>query len=169
MLKLETIFANKAIIHGLTEPELPKFVEHVIKYTWVNSTLPASARFVKESENPTLDKMPVGFNLKETVERAVKRNVLLLETLGPVYLGLNVRITNQKAGASPGIRVEFDKFMFERDDRFRNVAKFLGELIKAWEGAKEVVKVPEAPEDNPPPAKVSPQLKAKRGRPRKAK
>ena len=133
MLKIETVFANKIIINGISEDKLQEFVEFMIKYTWVNAKLPGSARFVKEAEKPTLDKLPKGFSVKDTAERAIKRGVLVLESLGPVYVGLNVRITNTKTGANPCIKVDIDKFLYERDDRNRDLRKFSMAMVKAWE------------------------------------
>ncbi len=133
MLKAETVFANKVIISGITEDKLQEFVEFLIRFTWVNSKLPASARNVKEAWFPTLEKLPKTFSIADTSARAVKRGALVLENLGPVYLGLNVRITNTKTGANPSIKVDIDKFLYERDDRNRDLKKFVVALIKSWE------------------------------------
>lgn len=133
MLKSETVFANKVIISGLTEENVQEFVEFLIKFSWVKSKLPANARFVKEAENPTLEKLPKTFSIKETAERGIKRGILILETIGPVYLGINARITNMKTGANVGVKIDIDKFLYERDDRNRDLKKFVGELIKEWE------------------------------------
>lgn len=133
MLKSETVFANKVIISGITEETVQEFMEFLIKFSWVKSKLPPNARFVKEAENPTLEKLPKTFSIKETAERAIKRGILVLETIGPVYLGINARITNIKTGANSGVKVDIDKFLYERDDRNRDLKKFVGELIKEWE------------------------------------
>jgi hypothetical protein len=133
MLKVETTFANKVIVSGIQEDKLQRFVEFLIKYTWMNSKLPGNARFVKEAENPGLDKLPKTFSIKDSAERAIKRGVLILESLGPVYVGLNARITNVKTGVNPCVKVDIDKFVYERDDRYRDLKKFVTGLVSAWE------------------------------------
>jgi len=164
MLKAETIFTNKVIITGLPEADLQQFVEFIIKYAWLNAKIPASARFVKDSENPTLEKLPKTFNIKEAAERALKRGVLLLESLGPVYLGLNVHIANMKTGVNQGIKIEFDKFIFERDDRYRDLKKFIAGLIKTWEEGNAPKETPVAEATDPaiPSAKKSAVRRAKK-------
>lgn len=133
MLKIETIYTNKVIISGLQEDILQKFIEHMIEFAWVNSKLPGSARFVKESEYATLEKLPKNFSIKETAERAVKRNALVFETLGPVYVGLSVKIMKNSLGVNPTIKIDIDKFLFERDERDRNLNKFVVKMLAAWE------------------------------------
>lgn len=140
MLKLETVFQNKIIITGVKEPELQKFVEFMIEYAWTHTKVPANLRQVKEAQYPSLDKLPKTFNIKETAERAIKRSALIMETVGAVYVGLNARVHNMKTGANTGIKIEVDKFVFERDDQPRNLTKFLTEMIAAW-GQKDVPKV----------------------------
>jgi hypothetical protein len=133
MLKVETVFTNKVIILGLKEEELPGFLEFMIEYAWVHTKVPAAFRNVKESEYAVLEKLPKTFNIKETVQRAIKRSALIMENVGPIYVGLNVRVNNMRTGVNPGIKVEIDKFIFERDDRIRSLIKFVTEMIKEWD------------------------------------
>jgi len=132
MIKAETIFANKIIISGVEQSKLQDFVEFMIEFTWVNSKLPGNARFVKEAEHPTLDKLPKNFSIKETAERAIKRSALVLESIGPVYLGLSARIVRGELGTNPMTKIDIDKFLFERDGRDRDLKKFVMKMLTAW-------------------------------------
>ncbi len=115
MVSVDKTFQGKLIIKGLSEDKLVSFIRGLIINGWTDRKIPSTMKFVNSGEKLTLEMLPKNFNVTEQAEKAVKRGLLVLDKIGVVDFGLSLRVTRTTDGANPTIRVELDKFEFEKD------------------------------------------------------
>ena len=130
---LQTVFTDKVIICGVAKEDLEKFMTFFLEQAWIASKVPGEVRKVKESKNPSIAALYDTFDVKTTVKRAIDRGALFIEKIGPIYMGLKIHVNVGENTATPSTKIEIDKFVYERDDRYRDLEKFLREMIKVWE------------------------------------
>jgi len=115
MITVDKTFQGKLIVKGMVEEDLQKFVSNLIINGWTDRKIPSGMKFVNSGEKLTVEMMPKNFNIEETASKAVKKGIMMLEKIGVVDFGLSLRITRTNQGANPTIRVELDKYEFEKD------------------------------------------------------
>jgi len=131
-ITLETVFTDKVIICGVDKKKLEKFVTFLLEQIWINSKVPGAVRKVTESKNPSIAALYDAIDVEAVVSRAIERGALFVDNIGPIEIGLNMKINVVENTATPSVRIEIDKFVYERDDRYKDLKKFLQEVVVTW-------------------------------------
>ena len=131
-ITLQTVFMDKVIICGVEKDKLEKFVTFLLEQIWMNSKVPGAVRKVNESKNPSVAALYEAVDVKALVSRALDRNALFIDNIGPIEIGLKMKINVVENTATPSTRIEIDKFVYERDDRDKNLIKLLQGIISTW-------------------------------------
>jgi len=131
-ITLQTVFKDKIIICGVEKNKLEKFITFLLEQIWMNSKVPGAVRKVKESRSPSVAALYDAMNVKSVVAKALDKQGLFIENIGPIEIGLKMKINVVDNTATPSVRIEIDKFVFERDDRDKDLKKLLEKAIGVW-------------------------------------
>lgn len=126
-VKIDTVFTNKVLVTGLDKERLEDFLVCCIEQAWLASRVPDVSRKVKQPVNPVIDDLPV--DARAVVKAGIKKGSINLEKIGAVYVGLNVKISVVQKVVTPHTTVEFDRFVFERDDHRKNMEQFIKMVV----------------------------------------
>ena len=132
VITLQTVFTNKTIINGVKKDKLEKFVTFLLEQIWVNSEIPGTARKVRESKHPSVAALYKAFDVDSAVKRGIARGAIHIDMIGQIEIGLQMKINVVDNTATPFTQIEIDKFMYERDNRSKNLVKILLSMLETW-------------------------------------
>ena len=114
MVHIDSKFSGRVIVCGLDDDNIQGFTRSLLKHVWLEHNIPDGMRVVGSGTKLTLDMLPPKFDLEAVADKAVAKNILMLERIGAVNLWLNMFITRSE-GTDPQIKVDIDKYKYEKD------------------------------------------------------